>query len=99
MNNDETLRQRVMEDLNWDLALKADQILVQVSDRIVTLSGNVASHAERWHAEQAVAHVVGVVEHRFCQRRKTRKSCASDSGSTLGPVSQNKGRVFITFCS
>jgi len=62
MNTDETLRQRVMEDLNWDLALKAEQILVQVSDGIVTLSGNVASHAERWHAEQAVAHVAGVVD-------------------------------------
>mgnify|MGYP006147260015 CR=1 FL=1 len=59
MNTDETLRQRVMEELNWDLALKADQILVQVSDGIVTLSGNVASHAERWHTEQAVAHVAG----------------------------------------
>jgi osmotically-inducible protein OsmY len=28
----------------------------------VTLSGDVASHAERWHAEQAVAHVAGVVD-------------------------------------
>jgi len=62
MNTDEKLRQQVIEELNWDLALKADQILVQVSDGIVTLSGNVASHAERWHAEQAVAHVAGVVD-------------------------------------
>lgn len=62
MNTDEKLRQRVIEELNWDLALKAGQILVQVADGIVTLSGNVASHAERWHAEQAVAHVAGVVD-------------------------------------
>lgn len=62
MNTDEALRQRVIEELNWDLALKAEQILVQVSEGIVTLSGNVASHAERWHAEQAVAHVAGVVD-------------------------------------
>jgi osmotically-inducible protein OsmY len=62
MNTDEKLRQRVIEELNWDLALKAEQILVQVADGIVTLTGNVASHAERWHAEQAVAHVAGVVD-------------------------------------
>ena len=62
MNSDEKLRQQVIDELNWDLALKADQILVQVSDGIVTLSGNVTSHAERWHAEQAVAHVAGVVD-------------------------------------
>ncbi len=62
MNTDEKLRQQVIDELNWDLALKADQIVVQVADGIVTLSGNVASHAQRWHAEQAVAHVVGVVD-------------------------------------
>ena len=62
MNTDEKLRQQVIEELRWDSALKADQVLVQVSDGIVTLTGNVASHAERWHAEQAVAHVAGVVD-------------------------------------
>jgi osmotically-inducible protein OsmY len=62
MNTDEKLRQQVIEELSWDSALKADQVLVQVSDGIVTLSGNVVSHAERWHAEQAVAHVAGVVD-------------------------------------
>jgi osmotically-inducible protein OsmY len=62
MNTDEKLRQQVIEELSWDPALKADQVLVQVSDGIVTLSGNVVSHAERWHAEQAVAHVAGVVD-------------------------------------
>ncbi|WP_191485762.1 BON domain-containing protein [Pseudomonas sp. FEN] len=62
MDTDEKLRQQVLDELKWDLALKAEQILVQVSDGIVTISGNVASHAERWHAEQAVAHVPGVVD-------------------------------------
>lgn len=62
MNTDEALRQQVLEELNWDAALKAEKILVQVSDGIVTISGNVPSHAERWHAEQAVSHVSGVVD-------------------------------------
>ncbi|NWB83814.1 BON domain-containing protein [Pseudomonas gingeri] len=62
MDTDEKLREQVLDELKWDLALKAEQILVQVSDGIVTISGHVASHAERWHAEQAVTHVSGVVD-------------------------------------
>lgn len=62
MNTDEALRQQVVDELNWDSALKAERILVQVSDGIVTISGNVPSHAQRWHAEQAVSHVSGVVD-------------------------------------
>jgi osmotically-inducible protein OsmY len=61
MNTDEELQQQVLAELKWDLALEADRILVQVCDGTVTLSGEVTSHAEKWHAEQAVSHVSRVV--------------------------------------
>lgn len=62
MNTDQELRQQVLAELKWDLALEAEGILVHVSDGVVTLSGEVSSNAERWHAEEAVSHISRVVE-------------------------------------
>ncbi|UZJ57995.1 BON domain-containing protein [Pseudomonas sp. KU26590] len=61
MTTDEELHQQVIAELNWDLALEAKHILVHVSDGTVTLSGEVSSHAEKWHAEEAASQVSRVV--------------------------------------
>ncbi len=57
MTTDEELYQQVMAELDWDLALEARRIKVHVRDGTVTLSGEVSSHAEKWHAEEAVSQV------------------------------------------
>lgn len=57
MTEDEELHQQILAELDWDLALEAKGISVDVLDGAVTLAGEVASHAEKLHAEEAVALV------------------------------------------
>ncbi len=50
----------VLDELNWDPAVNATQIRVQVKDGLVTLAGRVESFAEKWAADRAAKRVSGV---------------------------------------
>jgi osmotically-inducible protein OsmY len=60
MKYDATLKQDVLAELKWAPEVNAGNIGVEVIDGIVTLSGNVGSYAEKWHAEEAAQRVSGV---------------------------------------
>ncbi len=58
--DDRTLRQHVLEALDFDPRVDAAHIGVTVRDRIVTLSGHVATYAEKIAAEGIAQRVRGV---------------------------------------
>jgi osmotically-inducible protein OsmY len=60
MKSDAELRIHVEEELSCEPGVDATAIGVAVKDEIVTLSGHVASHAEKLVAEQAAARVLDV---------------------------------------
>ena len=60
MKTDAQLQQDVMAEQKWEPAVHAAQIGVEVKDGVVTLAGEVSSHAEKWHAERAAQRVHGV---------------------------------------
>lgn len=60
MKTDSQLQRDVSEELTWEPQVIATGIGVEVNDGVVTLSGEVASYAEKWHAEQAAQRVSGV---------------------------------------
>lgn len=60
MKGDIQLKQDVIEELNWDPAVDATGIGVQVHDSVVTLTGHLASFAEKYAAEAAVKRIPGV---------------------------------------
>lgn len=60
MKSDSKLQQDVMAELQWEPAVNATQMGVQVNDGVVTLTGHVYSYAQKWHAEKAVERVSGV---------------------------------------
>jgi len=60
MKGDIQLKQDVIEELSWDPAVDATGIGVQVNDGVVTLSGHLASLAEKYAAEAAAKRVAGV---------------------------------------
>jgi osmotically-inducible protein OsmY len=60
MKTDIQLQQDVLAELDWDPAINAAGIGVIVKDGIVSLSGQVASFAEKWDAERAARQVAGV---------------------------------------
>jgi hypothetical protein len=60
MKTDAQLQQAVIAQLNWESAIQATHIGVEVRDGVVTLAGDVASYSEKWHAERAVQRVRGV---------------------------------------
>ena len=49
-----------MAELNWEPAVHAEQIGVEVKDGIVTLAGHVDSYPAKWNAERAAQRVSGV---------------------------------------
>jgi osmotically-inducible protein OsmY len=59
MRSDAQLRSDVQAELDWDPVI-ASSIGVVASDGIVTLTGHVASHAEKYAAERAAQRVKGV---------------------------------------
>jgi osmotically-inducible protein OsmY len=59
-STDEALRRRVLDELEWDPAVDATHIGVAASAGVVTLSGRVASYAEKLMAERAARRVRGV---------------------------------------
>ncbi|MEJ8815979.1 BON domain-containing protein [Variovorax ureilyticus] len=60
MRSDAQLRSDVQAELDWDAAIKSTQIGVVAADGVVTLTGHVASHAEKYAAEAAARRVKGV---------------------------------------
>ncbi len=60
MKTDSQLQQDVMAELQWEPAVHAAQIGVEVKDGVVTLAGEVSSYAEKWNAESAAQRVNGV---------------------------------------
>lgn len=60
MKTDTQVKQDVSDELGWDQSVRALEIGVAVNDGIVTLSGQVASYSEKWHAEAAAQRVSGV---------------------------------------
>jgi osmotically-inducible protein OsmY len=60
MKTDRELEQDVLDELEWEPGVKADNITVGVKDGVVTLAGFVASFSEKWAAEDAMKRVAGV---------------------------------------
>lgn len=60
MKSDHQLRQDVIDELAWDSAFDDNRIGVEVVDGIVTLTGHLASYAEKYAAERAAQRVAGV---------------------------------------
>lgn len=60
MKTDQQLKQDVIDELDWEPAVDASQIGVEVKDGIVTLAGRVDSFTEKWQAERATQRVSGV---------------------------------------
>jgi osmotically-inducible protein OsmY len=60
MKTDQQLQTDVNAELNWEPAVQASRIGVEVKDGVVTLAGEVESYAEKWNAERAALRVSGV---------------------------------------
>ena len=60
MKTDAQLQEDVIAELNWEPAVNAAQIGVEVDGGIVTLSGHVTNYAGKWNAEHAAQRVYGV---------------------------------------
>lgn len=60
MKTDKQLQQDVLAELDWDPAVNAAAIGVEVKDGVVTLAGHVASYAEKFDAERVAQRVSGV---------------------------------------
>ena len=60
MKSDTQLRNDVQAELNWTPDVKTSDVGVIVKDGIVTLTGHLANHAEKYAIERAVQRVQGV---------------------------------------
>lgn len=60
MKSDKQLKQDVERELEWDPAVNAAGIGVEVHDRVVTLAGHLSSYTEKLAAEKATQRVEGV---------------------------------------
>jgi len=60
MKTDTELRRDVGLELDWDPTVDSSTIAEIVNNGIVTLTGEVRSYAEKWHAERTVEHISGV---------------------------------------
>ncbi len=60
MKTDKQIKQDVERELEWDPAINAAGIGVEVRNRIVTLAGHLGSYAEKLAAEKAAQRVEGV---------------------------------------
>lgn len=58
--NDSTLRQDILDELEFEPSIDANDIGVAVEDGIVTLSGHVPNYSQKQAVERAVARVKGV---------------------------------------
>jgi osmotically-inducible protein OsmY len=60
MKTDTELQHDVMNELKWEPTIKAAEIVVGVTDGVVTLSGYVDTYGEKWAAERTATRVFGV---------------------------------------
>lgn len=60
MKSDIQLRDDVQAELNWTPEVKTSDVGVTARDGVVTLTGHLASHAEKYAIERAVQRVHGV---------------------------------------
>lgn len=60
MKDDTQLKESVLEELEWEPSVDAAGIGVQVRDGVVTLTGHLASFAEKNAAEEAIRRIPGV---------------------------------------
>lgn len=60
MKSDRQLQQDVIDELQWEPAVEATSIGVEVKDGIVTLAGHVQNYAQKIAAEHAAQRVAGV---------------------------------------
>lgn len=60
MKTDLQLQQDVMAELDWEASVNASDIGVQAKNGVVTLTGHIASYAEKINAERAAQRVAGV---------------------------------------
>lgn len=60
MKTDIQLHKDVIAELTWDPRVNHKEIGVATKDGVVTITGSVASYAEKWAAERAVERVAGV---------------------------------------
>lgn len=60
MKIDRKLQEDVLQELDWEPSIDASHIGVEVNEGIVTLSGKIASYAQKWAAERAAKRVPGV---------------------------------------
>jgi osmotically-inducible protein OsmY len=60
MKTDTQLRQDVLDELEWEPSIDANEIGVSVHNGVVTLTGRVASYTEKLAAERATRRVSGV---------------------------------------
>lgn len=61
MKNDSDVQRNVQDELKWEPGVtNASKIGVTVNDGVVTLTGTVSSHFEKWAAERAAKRVFGV---------------------------------------
>ena len=60
MKTDAQLKKDVLDELSWDPAINATEVGVVVKDGVVTLTGNLATYAEKYAAERAAQRVSGV---------------------------------------
>ena len=58
--DDKTLRQNIMDELEFEPSIDAEHIGVAVENGIVTLTGHVPSYAQKTHAELTAGRVKGV---------------------------------------
>lgn len=61
MKSDKQLQKDVLAELNWEPAVNAAHIGVEVREGIVTLAGEVDTYGEKWDAERAAQRVNGVM--------------------------------------
>jgi len=75
--DDRQLRQNILDELEFEPSISAANIGVAVEDGVVTLTGHVASYAEKLAAERAVRKIKGVraiaqeIEVRYPSDKKT----------------------------
>jgi osmotically-inducible protein OsmY len=77
---DAQLRKRVLDELEFEPSINAAHIGVAVEDGIVSLSGRVASYAEKFEVERAVRRIKGVtaIAERIDVRYSSDKKTADD---------------------
>jgi osmotically-inducible protein OsmY len=77
---DTTLRQMIIDELDWEPSIEAAHIGVAVDKGVVTLTGHVASYAEKHAAERAARRVKGVhaIAEEIDVRRPGAKQTADD---------------------